>query len=42
MSQLGATNWFRFGIWLAVGLMIYFIYGSKHSRIREEDDIASS
>jgi len=35
MSQLGVTNWFRFGIWLLVGLILYFTYGSKHSRIRE-------
>jgi amino acid transporter len=37
MSQLGATNWFRFGIWLVIGLSIYFIYGAKHSRILEKD-----
>ncbi len=37
MSELGVTNWFRFGIWLVVGLFLYFIYGSKHSRIREHD-----
>ncbi|MDD2304854.1 MAG: amino acid permease [Prolixibacteraceae bacterium] len=37
MSQLGVTNWYRFGIWLIVGLLIYFSYGSKHSRIKEED-----
>jgi amino acid transporter len=35
MSQLGVTNWWRFGIWLVVGLVLYFTYGSKHSRIRE-------
>jgi amino acid transporter len=34
MSELGVTNWFRFGIWLVVGLFLYFTYGSKHSRIR--------
>jgi hypothetical protein len=34
MSELGVTNWFRFGIWLAVGLLIYFLYGAKHSRLR--------
>ncbi len=33
MSELGVTNWFRFGIWLIVGLILYFSYGSKHSRI---------
>ena len=42
MSQLGVTNWFRFGIWLVVGLLIYFFYGSKHSRIKEDDGTTSS
>ncbi len=35
MSELGATNWFRFGIWLLIGLLIYFSYGIRNSRIRE-------
>ena len=33
MTQLGATNWTRFGIWLLAGLAIYFFYGRKHSRL---------
>jgi hypothetical protein len=33
MSQLGITNWMRFGIWLAIGLLIYFGYGMTHSRL---------
>ena len=37
MSQLGITNWLRFLIWLAIGLALYFTYGSKHSRIRETE-----
>ncbi len=37
MSELGVTNWFRFGIWLVVGLFIYFLYGMKHSRLKEDD-----
>jgi len=37
MSELGVTNWFRFGIWLVIGLLLYFAYGSRHSRIREND-----
>lgn len=42
MSQLGATNWWRFGIWLVVGLVLYFTYGSKHSRIKEASTRALS
>ncbi len=33
MSQLGSTNWFRFMIWLGIGLVIYFLYGARNSRI---------
>ena len=33
MSELGVTNWLRFGIWLAIGLVLYFSYGSKNSRL---------
>jgi APA family basic amino acid/polyamine antiporter len=30
---LGWTNWLRLGIWLVIGLVIYFSYGRKHSRL---------
>ncbi len=33
MAQLGVTNWLRFLIWLALGLIIYFTYGRRHSRL---------
>ena len=33
MSELGITNWLRFGIWLLVGLLIYFSYGYKNSKL---------
>ncbi len=31
--QLPATTWLSFGGWLAVGLVIYFLYGRKHSKL---------
>ncbi|MDB4979680.1 MAG: putative permease [Myxococcales bacterium] len=31
MAGLPSTNWWRFAIWLAVGLVIYFSYGAKRS-----------
>lgn len=34
MSELGVTNWMRFLVWLVVGLLLYFTYGFKHSRLR--------
>jgi amino acid transporter len=42
MSELGVTNWFRFGIWLVIGLVIYFSYGIKNSRISEDDRVLNS
>ena len=30
---LGWTNWLRLGAWLAIGLVFYFSYGMKHSRL---------
>ncbi|SFB94701.1 Amino acid transporter [Parapedobacter composti] len=34
MSQLGASNWLIFLVWLALGLVVYFGYGYKHSKLR--------
>ena len=34
MTALTAVTWERFGIWLAIGLAIYFLYGAKHSTLR--------
>jgi amino acid transporter len=34
MSQLGITNWMRFLIWLVIGLIIYFTYGYRKSRLK--------
>jgi len=31
MLQLPAVTWIRFGIWLAIGLVLYFLYGYRHS-----------
>ncbi|NNE98592.1 MAG: amino acid permease [Pyrinomonadaceae bacterium] len=41
MTELGITNWIRFGIWLLVGLVIYFLYGVRHSKLnnRPPDDL---
>jgi basic amino acid/polyamine antiporter, APA family len=36
MTELGWTNWFRFGIWMIVGLVVYFIYGYSHSNLNKE------
>ncbi len=33
MSELGITNWTRFGVWLIIGLLLYFSYGIFHSKL---------
>jgi len=33
MSQLGLWNWINFGAWMAIGLLIYFLYGRKYSKL---------
>ncbi len=38
MSELGASNWIIFIIWLLAGLVIYFAYGYKHSKLRNKED----
>ena len=30
---LGWTNWLRLGVWLVIGLVLYFSYGIKHSKL---------
>src|SRR5437870_1665043 len=32
--RLGWVNWARLFIWLAIGLVVYFSYGQKHSRVQ--------
>ncbi|WP_316930720.1 amino acid permease C-terminal domain-containing protein [Sphingobacterium sp. IITKGP-BTPF85] len=36
MTELGASNWIIFIIWLIGGLVIYFLYGYKHSKLNKE------
>jgi APA family basic amino acid/polyamine antiporter len=34
MYSLPGVTWLRFGIWLAAGLVIYFVYSIKHSKLQ--------
>ncbi len=33
MTELGVTNWLRFGVWLLAGLVIYALYGYRNSHL---------
>jgi APA family basic amino acid/polyamine antiporter len=34
IAGLGWTNWARLGVWLAIGLIIYFAYSRKNSKLK--------
>jgi basic amino acid/polyamine antiporter, APA family len=36
MKGLPPQAWERFGYWLVIGLLLYFAYGFKHSKLRRE------
>ena len=40
MTRLPGATWWRFGIWLVIGLVIYFAYGRRHSQLRQGNVVA--
>ncbi len=36
MSEMGVTNWLAFSIWLVVGLIIYFSFSYKNSKLNQK------
>ena len=35
MVKLGWLNWARLIVWLAIGLVVYFTYSIKNSKVQE-------
>ena len=40
MAGLPGDTWMRLIIWMALGIVIYFLYGYGHSEVRKRDDAA--
>jgi APA family basic amino acid/polyamine antiporter len=38
MLNLPAETWLRFGIWMVVGFVVYFLYGRSHSRVGRHEE----
>jgi APA family basic amino acid/polyamine antiporter len=38
MFSLPTANWWRLFTWLAIGLVIYFLYGRHHSVLQKDRD----
>ncbi|GAB4040267.1 amino acid permease [Spirosoma gilvum] len=41
MTELGVTNWLIFVVWLVIGLVIYFSYGFRKSKLAKKELLAS-
>ncbi|HYN93851.1 MAG TPA: amino acid permease C-terminal domain-containing protein, partial [Pilimelia sp.] len=36
MLNLPADTWIRFFIWMVIGIVVYFVYSARHSRLRTD------
>ena len=39
MVELGMANWIRLIVWLLIGLVVYFFYSRKHSKVQQGESL---
>jgi len=42
MAQESHTNWLRFLVWLMAGLVVYFLYSRRNSRLNPDSPLHQS
>lgn len=42
MVELGVANWLRLIVWLLIGLVVYFSYSRKHSRVQRGELLSAA
>jgi APA family basic amino acid/polyamine antiporter len=42
MLNLPGSTWVRFIIWMAIGIVVYFVYGARHSRLATDPNYSAA
>lgn len=39
MLNLTGLTWIRFGIWMVIGVVVYYFYGRRHSQLAKRGQL---